>query len=667
MSLTFALQALLARHEAYMAEAEEGRRKMGDTINKLEEDKKELEASNAKTIEENRYLLDQLEQLNTNVSESDTHIRMLNALLESTRKDMDKKVALAAQTSQLEAQISAMEAEHARLQEELTSNGEESRTAVQRWKSAERTVNALSEQIDRIEKEASEERVRHAEVVARLERRRAVEKELEIAAGRLKGAAAAAAVGSQNGNCNVVSNFVKDILHDNANLQMGIIELREMLCGSNQEVENLREQMMLHKPVLSRTGDDGNPFLHAELTNTPRFEMSDIHVHHHYHAAPKVKEGETTSGFRRPKKKRYITTPGFQTPSTGCKTLRKRATPTSSAASILSQTLVTIPPPPQASPLHSHRWPLQSPNAASSTVLSSTPSSPQSTCPDHSVFDVADEIINSSRPTSPASTNIASPENRPLNTKQGSDVSLKIQAAQPAAISPPSIFGLLLDDNCDDGAAFPILDQSTILEEAEEDCSRPPTIEPNPDITSNQDCNPILQMRSRLHRASSAESIFSSRGMDIPRLHAPHTRLLSSPRPYVSMSNSHVEPITSSTSAVGKPSKYSLHGDPSSYNRLLLTSTSSTNPISTAHSTRSDKSSLGKRLGGWMTGKWGIAPTTSSRDLRAKASLAAINSKPSKVGEKQAATNNEAPNRSSSQVEAAKVDSALLEEALEAG
>lgn len=33
-------------------------------------------------------------------------------------------------------------------------------------------------------------------------------------------------------------------------MQMGIVELREMLMGSNEEVENLREQMMLHQPAV---------------------------------------------------------------------------------------------------------------------------------------------------------------------------------------------------------------------------------------------------------------------------------------------------------------------------------------------------------------------------------------------------------------------------------
>ena len=50
MPLTFALQALLVRHEAYVADSERERKEMLHTIDTLEKDKIELEAKNAQTI-----------------------------------------------------------------------------------------------------------------------------------------------------------------------------------------------------------------------------------------------------------------------------------------------------------------------------------------------------------------------------------------------------------------------------------------------------------------------------------------------------------------------------------------------------------------------------------------------------------------------------------------
>ncbi|KAL9104517.1 MAG: hypothetical protein Q9163_000548 [Psora crenata] len=667
MSLIFALQALLARHEAYMAEAEEERRRMGITISRLIMDKKELEASNAKTIEENRYLLDQLEQLNNNVSDSDAQIRTLSATLESTRKEMDKMAALAAQTLQLETQLSMMEAEQARLLSEVVSKGEETQTAIQRWRSAERTVNALSEQVDRIEKEAREERARHTEVVARLERRRAVDRELEAAAGRLKGAAAATTMGDRKGSGNVVSNFVKDILQDNANLQMGIVELREMLSGSNEEVENLREQMMLHQPVLVGSEKDGEPFLNSELMKAPTSEVSNFHVHHHYHTAPKVDAKDKPQGLRRPKKKRYVTSPGLQAPISGLRTPQLQATPLSSAATILLQTSVTVPPPPQASALRFHRWSAQSLQDPSSTIHSSAPSSPQSTYQDQSLFDAGDDTLNSSRPTSPASTNLDTPDFQSPPFKRGSDIPINRLAVQSNPVAPPTISGVFQCESYGERAAFPILQQSTILEEAEISDSRPSTTDTDVDLDAEQDYKSFPRMRPRLQRASSAESILRTSGMDIPKLCSKRSRLLSSPHTSLGTSNASIEPVTSSASAVGKPSGATRHYDSSSYNRLLLANSSFSSSPSTAKSAvTTDKPTLGKKLGGWMTGKWGMTPTASFDNLRAKAALTSIDAK-SAAAVKRAAGNNKAVNRHSAHVEAITINNALLEEALEGG
>ena len=655
-----------------MAEAEEERRKMGNTIDRLERDKKELQISNARTIEENKYLLDQLEQLNNSVSDSDAQILMLNATLDSTREEMNKLAILAAQTSQLEAQVCAMEDEHERLLLEMELKDDRSQTAVQRYNSAERTISVLSQQVDWIEKEAREERARHVEIVARLERRRAVERELETAAGRLKGAAAATTIGSQNGSSSVVSNFVKDVLQDNANLQMGIVELREMLVESNEEVENLREQMMLHQPVPAGTEIDNKPFLDAELMKTPTADKPDLHVHHHYHAAPKSNSQKSKApGLRRPKKKRYPTSPGFQTPNAGTQTPglscspQTRATSVSSAATILSQTSATVPPHFHDSACHAHKWSTQSSQGLLSAVQSSVPSSPQSMYQDQLVFDTADDLFNSSRPTSPASTNLGSPDFQPRHSKRGSDVSIRNLTAPPVSLATQSISGVLRDDSFGEPIAFPMLDHSTIPEESEDEASRPSTVKSVQQASCGQDDQFFSQVRTRLHRASSAESILSSRGIEIPNLRSKGSQLLSSPRTSLGTSTTSIQPIMSVTSAVGKPSTVSRHYDSSSYNRLLLASTSPTSPTSVGRPVTLETSRFGRKLGGWMTGKWGVTPTVSSGELRAKASLATVDTKPAAAKGKSAAGIKKNANRLSTHVEAVTINNTLLEEALE--
>lgn len=662
MSLTFALQALLIRHETYVAEAEEERRQMAASMDKLEKDKKELEIANATTIEENRDLLDQLEDLNTTVSKSDAYIHSLATTLKSTRREIERLTTLAARSTDLEAQLLAMETEQTDLQDELASTMVDQRSAVHRWKNAERTISGLQEQVDRMEQEANEERERHEQVVARFERRKAVEHELESAAGRLNGAAATKTSSEKGKSSNVVSHFVKDILQDNANLQMGIVELREMLMGSNDEIENLREQMLLHQPTLS-FHDDGAPktILQSELARSAAAEaVPELHVHHHYHPAGKAKPTmrEKPPMIRRPRNRRSVAP---ARPSTQPSSLHTRTSSTnsmkttsrSSAAAILSQTSVTIPP---YQSLRPPRWSLQSSQNSSSIAPSSVPSSPQSAFRNLSMFDRID-AMDSSRPTSPDSTDIGSPIFLSRQKRRSSNVSLAslsvpIAPQVKSTAIPTDVLqvadGEFFDSRMEKGprSDSPNLDHSAILEEPEEDLlPEKLTLVPNPRTSVAEVFSSPLHIHPRLHRSASHESMLSVRhpSNTIPLRHKPSQLLANgtlSSRTPLSISTPSVDP----TAATAQPTySHSLRLTSSKYNRSLLSARipSSTNnsshrvynndhPAAAAAAAATSPSpvpasaadkfpTFSKRMGGWMTGKWGIAPMASTGDLRAKA------------------------------------------------
>ena len=636
----FAIQALLARHEAFMLEVEDERNKMADNIGKLETEKKELEAANAKTIQENRYLLDQLEEINNSVADSDGHIKSLTATLQSTRHELERLAVLAARTTQLESQLSALESEQLLLQENIVVKEESQRTAIQRWKTAERTVAQLQEQVDRIEREAEDERERHSEVLGRLERRRAVELELETAAGRLKGAAAAKTLGSEGGGSTVVSHFVKDILQDNANLQLGIVELRDMLMGSNTEVENLREQMMRHQPISPAQEVKGPRLsLKDELTElstetTKPALHPELHVHHHYHA-PTRAESSSRERFttpRRPKKRRNVLT-GVFTPPSGSQTPRTPGphdcgtTTPSSAATILSQTSVTIPPltqPPS--------WSLQSPLTRSSVAASTVPSSPQSAYRASSCFDDFDNTLEISRPTSPESISSESHCFSAKHKKRMSDISQR-SLSTPLVSKPRSSSPNVPSSHQDSGkrresfneGGLPNLDttyfdHATIVEEPEEEPTALSVVSPaSPDTTDSID-GPLQSFNPRLRRSASHESILSIAPPDIPTLRNQHTRLLNSSkglksRTSLSITSPRIEPVISSISATTNPSIPFRGHDSKSYNRSILSGVSSNSQDGP------EKQTLGKRVGGWVWGKWGVAPMASTGNLVAKAAL----------------------------------------------
>lgn len=293
--LTFALQALLARHEAYMADAEKDRLELTGRIGSLELDKQKLEEENAMKIEENRQLLDQLEYMNTTLCDSDTKIKSLEASLLSSQQALRRLEQATARAEDAERHLVALEEDQAQLLDELKATKEESRSHSQRWKEAQRGILDMQDQLERMEKEARQERERHLEAIERMERQREVEKQLDHAAGRLKGAAAsrnlvAPGVRKENNNV-VIGHFVRDLLQDNANLQLGIAELKELLASSNDEIESLRGQLTDHQPIGNHeTCSNETSSLKAELEQheePPANYSQELHIHHHYHVTPK--------------------------------------------------------------------------------------------------------------------------------------------------------------------------------------------------------------------------------------------------------------------------------------------------------------------------------------------------------------------------------------------
>nr|XP_001395141.2 hypothetical protein ANI_1_72104 [Aspergillus niger CBS 513.88] len=599
-------QALLHRHESYMAEAEEDRHRLLVSIENLEREKREVQAENARIIEENRGLLEQLDGLNKAVAESDSHSKSLETRLESTEAELRKLTHSAARAADLEAQLAQMEAEQSKLQESLQSAQEDSKSAVQRWRQAECTLRDLHDQVDRIEKEAREERDRHAELVQRMERRRTVERELDGAAGRLKGAAAAQELGRNRGGATVVSRFVRDILQDNANLQMGIMELREMLESSNQEVENLRDQVLSHQPLAPEDQEiRPSTTLSQELESKESRRVSqEFHIHHHYHS-PTIKK-ERGSLFRRNKKRRSLGSATVLhsvagTPLTQRANHRSKPS-TSSASTILSQTSVSIPP------TVPHRWSLQSPASESMA------SSPQSAYQPSSIFDRVDRGFDSSQPTSPDSTVFSSP------LRSGRFKKAQVDAAYR------SLDGEGVSRRSSAEYAGRAAMQSVIPEEREDGRSTQYAESARAASPAVQDGIFSTPYRGP-RRSASHESLFSVAGMDI---HTPSRRpsrlsdLHSSAVPVriprrimSSRADLFPTPPIISPSIVTAGSELAMITDQSP--QTLLASVAGSRSHTPVENDPEDtttasfrKLSLGRRVGGWVRGHWGTAPTSSN-------------------------------------------------------
>lgn len=520
-ALTFALQALLARHEAYMADAERDRLELTARIERLELDKQELEAQNACKIEENRNLLDQLELLNNTISESDTKIRSLEASLLSSQQTVRRLESAAARAEDAERHLIALEEEQERLHSELRTTKEDARSHSQRCKEAQRGIIDMQDQLERMETEARIERERHAEVIDRMERQREVEKQLDTAAGRLKGAAATKSMSDQRSGNSVVNHFVRDLLQDNANLQLGIAELREMLLNSNDEIQSLRERLMYHQPVQSEDPSHPQPSLKAELEpqeddeepqQNPARLSQELHIHHHYHVTPK--QGKQ-------KKKRLGLTHSVFSPPMALHPANGNIVAGGLTSSATTPALLS-----QVDRERQTSSPLSKRNTWASgppsEFASSVPSSPRSNRVS-SVFDSS--VLDGAFPISPTTSfDPMSPTWRPHHNKRPSAASF--QSFQSIQAIPP------LDAIHDFTSPVPQGPQrgyyeSTIHEE-DEDLQRDediPELVVNETSTAHSTTDDSefskddFMPRPRLHRAQSHESIMSlAGGLDIHTL-----------------------------------------------------------------------------------------------------------------------------------------------------
>ena len=651
MLLTFALQALLARHEQFLLEAEDERRRMAGSINKLEQEKEWLKASNAQVIEENRHLLDQLEEMNQTISNGDEQIKSLTATLQLSEQENARLASLAARAADMESQLSTFESEQHSLREQISIKEEDERTAIQRWRTAERTINDLQDQVNKIETESISERARHGEVMARLKRRNAVERELGNAAGRLKGAAAVTRLGDGHMGTSVISHFVKDILQDNANLQMGIVELKEMLSGSNVEVQNLREQILMHQAVGPVPDEEIiTPSLAAELAEPTSLEaLPELHVHHHYHAPAKTR----STSIRRPKKRRNVTSPGYNTPSaaSGLSTPCRYSSslprvPASSSLAILSHTAVTIPPTQQA------ELPIGTSYNRGSFAASSVPSTPRSAFRS-SIFDSIDCALESSRPTSPESVSSEAP-NLVRPRKQGSGLS-NGRCTLAADIAPSNVKRTSQDESDISPQTAPSLLPSNLAEHSSRDAAIIPE--------EIEDSDPTFlyraPIRPTLHRSTSHESILSIKEPLPPfsrnTIRPQRSQLLTGP---ALKSRTSIAPITTSETATAqRPASGSIDA-PLTRGQDLLAKTVASNrhhsysvraivrnqsEVEMKGANIDHKGSnqegplitnvgIASRLNGWLVGNWGVTPTptptipstrASTSNLRAKTTFGA--------------------------------------------
>ncbi|KAH7313712.1 hypothetical protein B0I35DRAFT_480380 [Stachybotrys elegans] len=609
-------QALIARHEAYMADAERDRLELTSRIERLEMDKQELEAENAIKIEENRNLLDQLELLNNTVCESDSKIKSLEASLLSCQQTVRRLETAAARAADAERHLSMMEEEQDRLHLEIRTTREDARSHAQRCKEAQRGILDMQDQLERIEKEAREERERHVEVIGRMERQREVEKQLDTAAGRLKGAAATKSLQNPRNGSSIVGHFVRDLLSDNANLQLGIAELRELLMNSNDEIQTLREQLMLHQPMPDDGGGHNSAMTlqaELELPESRRFSQ-ELHIHHHYHVNQKA-------DAKKYKKKRHslnaaIFTPpaSHSSPTTPRTSGQWRLAQTTPTTALLSPSAQREALPTLSTPSPQPNW---TPYSNPSSDFASLPSSPRSN-KRSSMFDPV--YHEGEVPTSPATSfDPMSPTWRASHHKRPSAASTRsFQAIPMLDAMPTSPTMHTAYRNFSDGVIHEVdEDQQQPTEELP--CLLEPGTSTEDSTTEDSEFSKDdLMPRPRLHRATSHESIMSlAGGLDIHTLKSRPSQMTLRP---LGGAEAIVTGVTAQPTLLRGTSKRSSAALRDHFSNMQLTPRASSGQLSALSSSPASSHTSGGTLGRWSTWRpWASTSPSSTPTVTPKA------------------------------------------------
>lgn len=572
-SLTWSLQALLLRHEAYIADAEAERARMHLHITTLETSNHTLESRNTSLLEENRALEDQLESVNNAVAEAEGQVKSLTATLHTTQRELERVTRLTKRTEDLENQLLDCERQQAQLQATLSRSVEEERATNQKWRASQRRLLELEQEIEAVEIEASQDRAAHEETIARLGRRKVVEEELDRPNNAMP-----FNTRHKRGGSEVVSSFVREILQDNANMQLAMSELREMLAF----YKDAHQPPMDLEPVPAKR----HVSLGEELGMTEQ-QRQELHVHHHYHA-PQQTERSKPQPMPRARRKRPVLmsgrSSGRSTPidlsSENAQPLFRHKAASSTSSSIISN---------RVRPITSNRWSAHSTNTESSFALSSDLSSPQSTSyAPSTMFEraLSTDGTEYSQPTTPE----WSPVMRPQPAKSSSD-----DVFQPLSIPPLNSTMISSQETI-----VPTLlgsDLDYVLAQSTSPTSRHCPIR-----------NGTSPVRRALRRSDSHASLMSISGMDI------HTSLLEvGPPKFLLASRQQTEVVLTATTA-------SAMSRSSGSAQLARSLQGKLSTVAESHADRYDplNDTFGnlKRMGGWLTGRWGGG---SSADLRSKA------------------------------------------------
>ncbi|ANB14579.1 hypothetical protein AWJ20_2179 [Sugiyamaella lignohabitans] len=147
-------QALLKTHEDYVAESQAEAAQMEESINSMTLNLQSVMRENDKLLVNNSELISQLHENSKALQESDSKIEKLSHELNSSKDRIIRLNTFMLQAKELEAQISSLEMIRQGLQDDLQQTEREKQLAELKWRKAERLLEKLTDQYEKLEEES---------------------------------------------------------------------------------------------------------------------------------------------------------------------------------------------------------------------------------------------------------------------------------------------------------------------------------------------------------------------------------------------------------------------------------------------------------------------------------------------------------------------------------
>ncbi|KAL9057306.1 MAG: hypothetical protein Q9162_002380 [Coniocarpon cinnabarinum] len=144
-------QALLERHETYVAQAEARHAADSQALTDLSASVERLEAQNEQLRSENDGLAFQAKELAGALRDGETNVENLTNTLKDTQDELARMRVMAARADRMEQQLIQLEMEFKNLQSQVDQSAEDERQANARWHVSQRALKELQLQIDYIE------------------------------------------------------------------------------------------------------------------------------------------------------------------------------------------------------------------------------------------------------------------------------------------------------------------------------------------------------------------------------------------------------------------------------------------------------------------------------------------------------------------------------------